>query len=136
MIEFLLWLVGIVAVVASYFAVGICRARAHSVELYRAAKAKASREWSIARHVEEYAVKYHRAEVTKWVWWWPYMPVIAWFQSAYTAPLEKARAAAAEARASAKTWDEVARTATTDRERDMAWELAKMLRDQAKSLDL
>lgn len=127
----------ILAVIGAYLAIGVAKARSHSVDLYRKAKTAAHKEWGlISEYAEKYTNRGYRAAMFRWVFWWPYIPIIAWFHRLFTGPIDNARADAQEARESAKTWDEVARTAKEPREREMARELAKMLRDQAKAMDL
>jgi hypothetical protein len=142
------WLLGVLAasgVLAAHLAIGVTYARSRAVETYRRHMDTERRLYpTLIEHRPEMCIDSARRRTTEDLrvaaLAWPVHMLVAFFGALdgrsvglIMAPVDQREAKAAKLRADAATWEAVAEHPdTTASERDMATELAKVLRESAK----
>jgi hypothetical protein len=130
----------LVGAVLGYFLLGALYARCHVARIYKRAVEK-NTHWSVKEYREYWIRQEMQGALVPRALFWPIAMVVdlcagpgaRWFMR----PVTERQEHAAKLRADAETWDEAAKhpSATAD-EKIMAEELAKLLREQAKGVEL
>lgn len=130
----------ITGIVLGYWLLGAVYARTQVARIYKKVVAE-NKHWSSPSYRDYWIKQGMLGGLVPRVCFWPIAMIVdllagpgaRWFMRPVTERQERAE----KLRADAKTWDEVVtHPSSTEQEREMARELAKMLRDQAKEAEL
>lgn len=132
----------VLAYLAAYFTIGVLYARSQAVKIYRKQWARHRRMYSYTpdEKITEYAERATREDLRAKAWYWPFAMLRQFFvalgdgrNSLLMRPVHERQRKAEELRRDAQTWDAVAtHPNTTESEREMAVELARVLREAAE----